>query len=148
MADIALTQDEADSLMHCEKRKVEDTVYNLPDLGGKLAVPLEATDRREEFVLDVYRGRIALQTTWQNRAKQVVVLIRLDVGGPPHRNPDGEEIPCPHLHIYREGFGTKWARPVPADLFRSIDDASQTLDDFLRFCNVVDPPIFNRTFFT
>jgi hypothetical protein len=37
----------------------------------------------------------------------MVVLVRLDLGGAPHRNPFDEEIGVPHLHLYREGFGDK-----------------------------------------
>ena len=49
------------------------------------------------------------QATYPNRARQTVVLKRLDLDGPTHTNPDGEELPCPHVHVYRDGFGTKWA---------------------------------------
>jgi hypothetical protein len=61
-----------------------------------------------------------IKGTYQNRARYVVVLVRLDFGGKPHRNPDGEEIASPHLHIYREGVGDKWAYPVTADRFANI----------------------------
>jgi len=50
--------------------------------------------------------------TYQNRGRAVVVLLRLDLKGSPLRNPNDEVIPCPHLHIYREGFGDKWAYPL------------------------------------
>lgn len=77
-----------------------------------------------------------------------MVLVRLDLGGAPHRNPDDEEIPAPHLHVYREGYGHKWAIPVPPDRFRSPDDVWVTLEDFLRFCNVTRPPQIERGLFT
>lgn len=48
---------------------------------------------RENFLLDIRRGKIdLLKATNQNRARQTIVLVRLDLGGAPHRNPDGEEI--------------------------------------------------------
>ena len=75
------------------------------------------------------------------------MLVRLDFGGKPHRNPDGEEIASPHLHIYREDFGDKWAHSVPADSFPNTQDAWRTLNDFMRFCNIVEPPVFNRGLF-
>jgi hypothetical protein len=37
--------------------------------------------------------------------------MRLDLDGPPHRNPDDQEIPCPHLHIYRAGYGDSGPSP-------------------------------------
>ena len=111
-------------------------------MGGEfLILPLQSPDRREQFLLDVSRGRIDLRKVkLQNRGRQVVVLVRLDLGGAPHRNPDGEEISTPHLHVYREGYGDKWAMPVPADRFRDLTDVGATFEDFLVYCNVTQPP--------
>lgn len=148
MAEINLTQAEADALIVLEKHRVDDRPWDYPGLGGSISVPLVSADRREEFILDVSRGRIDLaKGTYQNRGRQVVVLVRLDFGGAPHRNPDGEEIGSPHLHLYREGYAAKWASPVPADRFPNLGDAWRTLDDFLRFCNVVEPPVVQRGLF-
>jgi hypothetical protein len=77
----------------------------------------------------------------------VVVLVRLDFGGSPHRNPDGEEIGSPHLHVYREGFGDKWAMPVPLDVFANLHDLARTLDDFMDYCHVVSRPAIERELF-
>ncbi len=149
MSDLNLAQSDADALLALEKHKVDNTVHEYPILGGSLKVPLISRDRREEFLLDVYQNQINLaKGTYQNRARRVVILARLDFGGAPHRNPDDEEIPCPHLHLYREGFGDKWAVPVPPEAFPSIADRWQTLQDFLRYVNVTDPPDFRRSLFT
>jgi hypothetical protein len=149
MNEINLPQSDADALLALEKQKVDDIVHEYPILGGSLRVPLVSRDRREEFVLDVYQNQINLaKGTYQNRARRVVILARLDFGGAPHRNPDDEEISCPHLHLYREGFGDKWAVPVPVGAFPSIADRWQTLHDFLRYVNVSDPPEFRRSLFT
>jgi hypothetical protein len=128
---------------------VDATPWDYPDFGGAISIPLVSADRREQFLLDVRRGRIDLtKGTYQNRGRQVVVLVRLDFGGAPHRNPDGEEVPPPHLHLYRERFGDKWAVAVPGDRFASIGDPWRTLEDFMRFCNIVEPPIIRRGLFT
>lgn len=74
--------------------------------------------------------------------------MRLDLGGAPHRNPDDEEIMSPHLHICREGFGDKWAIAVPDDAFRDLTDIWATLEDFLRFCNITQPPRIEPGLFT
>lgn len=149
MAEINLTQAEADALIALAKHRLDDRPWDYPGLGGSISVPLVSADRREDFVLDVSRGRIDLaKGTYQNRGRQVVVLVRLDFGGAPHRNPDGEEIPSPHLHLYCEGYGDKCARPVPADRFPTLDDAWRTLGDFMRFCNIVEPPNIQRGLFT
>lgn len=149
MADINLTQAEADILMAMEKHRVSDDVSGFPMVGESLTVPLQSFDKKEKFLLDLRRVRIDLKKmTMQNRARQVIVLIRLDLGGPPHRNPDDAEIPAPHLHLYREGYGDKWASPVPNTFFRDIDNFWETLQDFMRFCNITQPPNIQRGLFT
>lgn len=145
MADIELTQIEADALIALPKTRIDDTTWNYPGTGGSLIVPLTSQDKRENFLLDIARGHIELRKgKYQMRGHQIIVLVRLDFGGPPHRNPDGVDIPCPHLHMYREGFGDKWAIPVPVDRFPNLGDLWQTLFDFMGYCNVVDPPDIQR----
>jgi hypothetical protein len=117
--------------------------------GQSLTLPIHSADKREQFLLDLSRARIDLQKVkMQERGRQVVVLVRLDLGGAPHRNPDDEEIAAPHLHLYREGFGDKWAMPVPADRFRNLANVWVTFEDFLRFCNITQPPHVERGLFT
>jgi len=141
IADLEITQSEAEALIAMEKHRASDDRYSSPLGGRSVSIPLQSVDKREQFLLDVSRGRIDLgRGKYQNRARQVVVLVRLDFGGSPHRNPDGEEIGSPHLHIYREGFGDKWAIPLPADRFPRIMNLRSTLDDFMQFCNITLPP--------
>lgn len=149
MADITLTQPEADALIAMEKHRGSEDYSDFPMGGQSLVLPLQSHDRREQFLLDLSRGRIdLLKVKMQNRGRQVVVLVRLDLGGAPHRNPDDEEIPAPHLHVYREGYGDKWAMPVPADRFHDVSDVWATLVDFLRYCNITQPPYIERGLFT
>ncbi len=75
--------------------------------------------------------------------KNEIILARLDLGGPPHRNPDGQEILCPHLHLHREGYGDKWAYPLPVD-FTNPNDAWLILNEFMDYCNIVDKPDIRR----
>jgi hypothetical protein len=115
-----------------EKIRADEVNREYPHLGGALVVPLVSVDRAENFLLDLRRGRIDLaKVTHQNRARQIVILARLDLGGSPHRNPDDSEISCPHLHLYREGFGDRWVFPVPAESFPDLNDLWQTLQDFM-----------------
>ena len=132
-----------------KKIKVDDDVYEYPDLGGSLRIPLTSEDKREEFMVDITRGKIEIaKSTLQNRARQVIILLRLDYRGPLHRNPDGEEIPYPHLHIYREGYSDKWAVPIPTHDFPNIHDHWQTLQDFMKYCNITDKPKITKGLFT
>jgi uncharacterized protein DUF6978 len=149
MADMNLTQAEADALIAMEKHRVNEDRNDFPMGGQSLVLSLQSPDKREHFLLDLSRGRIdLLKVKMQNRARQVVVLVRLDLGGAPHRNPDDEEIPAPHLHVYREGYGDKWAIPVPADRFTPTADLWTTLEEFMRFCNITHPPRIERGLFT
>ena len=132
MADIDITQAEADALIAMEKRCAEDREWLFPAPGDRLAVALTSIDKRENVMLDVTRAQIKLtKATYQNRARQALVLLRLDIDGPPHRNPDGEEIPCPHLHTYREGFGVKWAIPAPIETYPNTLDLLLTFEAFV-----------------
>ena len=141
MADIDLTQTEADRLIAMQKHCSEDREWNFPAPGERLTILLTSIDKREAFILDITRVRIKLtKATFQNRARSVIILLRLDLDGAPHRTPDDEEIPCPHLHIYKEGYGDKWAIPAPADKFPNTGDLFKTLEDFMQHCNIVELP--------
>lgn len=149
MPDLDLTQLDADALIALEKVRVDDRTYDYPDAGGKLTLGLTSRDNREAFILDITRGRIDLaKGTYQNRAKQVIPLVRLDFGGPPHTNPDGEVIQTPHIHVYREGFGDKWAAPLPSDRFANTTDPWELLQSFYAYCSIAEPPNIQRGLFT
>ena len=149
MADTTLTQADADTLIAMEKHRSDEERYDFPVGGVSRVIPLHSPDKREQFLLDLSRGRIDLaKVKMQNRGRQVVVLVRLDLAGAPHRNPDGEEVSCPHLHVYREGYGDKWAFPVPADRFPDITDVWATLGHFMAYCNITQPPHIERGLFT
>ncbi len=141
MADINLTQDEANALIEMEKRRVDDRNWPFPSPGERLSIPLASLDKRENFMLDLTRAQIKLtKATFLNRVRVAIVLMRLDLDGPPHRNPNGEEVPCPHLHIYREGYGDKWAVAAPVDRYTQTTDLLRTFETFMQHCNVTDPP--------
>ena len=127
---LILTQHEADALLALEKHYQGEERFFFPGLGGAIRIPLYSAERREEFSLDITRGRIVLEkNTFQSRARKAVILARLDLGGPSHRNPDGEEIARPlHAAI---------ARPRPAEsrdrsLHRSVAGRRPCFPDALR----------------
>ena len=49
VADINLTQEDADALLAMEKHKVDDIPYEYPSLGGGVRIPLQSLDKRESF---------------------------------------------------------------------------------------------------
>ena len=104
MNDDHISQDLANQLLKMEKVRENDTEYDFPSLGGELRVVLFSVDQKEEFFLDIRRSFINLsRTKYQSRARKNIILLRLDINGGPHRNPDGQEVGSPHVHIYREG---------------------------------------------
>jgi len=149
MAEIDITQQEADALIELPKIPLDDNNWDYPPLGGSISIPLTSKDKKENFMLDVSRGQIdLLRGKYQNRSRQVIVLVRLDFGGSPHRNPDGGEVPCPHIHIYREGFGDKWAYKLSSNDFHNIENLQETILDFMKFCNIVEFPRIQFGLFT
>ncbi len=148
MTEIDLTQAEADSLFAMEKVSADAREWDMPDLGGSVSVPLVSSDKKEHFLLDVSKGRIDLKRQkYQNRAREIIVLARLDLGSP-HRNPDGQEVGVPHMHLYREGYGDKWAFTLPAGVFSNLNDSWQVLTDFMKYCNISKAPNFKRGLFS
>ncbi len=143
MTDHNPTQSEADALLALAKYCLDQRPRDYPPRGIGQTIELFSQDKREVFLLDVERSSINLSKgKYQTRARQIVILARLCFGGPPHRNPDGEDVPRPHIHIYREGFADKWAFQLPVDDFSNQTDLWALLQDFMGYCNIVERPTF------
>jgi len=78
MAGSELTQEEADLLFKMEKYCYDDSPYEFPALGGYLRIPLKSKDSYENFMLDVSRGRIELQTYNTTRITQMSFKREMD----------------------------------------------------------------------
>ena len=74
----------------------------------------------------------------------MVVLVRLDIDGAPHTNPDGQKLEGTHLHIYREGYDDKWAYPLDPIRFPNPSNLCRAFEDFCGYCNVVNVPPFQE----
>jgi len=143
-----LTQSEADALLALEKHYRGEAHFIFPSYGGELRIPLKSTDNREEFSLDIWRSSISLtRNKFQNRARKSIVLVRVDIGGANHRNPDGTEVPCPRIHIYRSGFADKWAEPL-SSVLSNTENQQDILREFMDFCHIVSKPIIQEDLFS
>jgi len=154
-----ITQEDADFFFEMEKFPDEEKEYEFPTSGQKLSIAFNSADKRENFLFDIYRGSIRItKITYQNRVRKAFVLRRLDLDGPTHVNPEtdavpltflqpfnGMEIPTPHLHIYVEGYGEKWA--IPANLLMKFEgkDIYETMIDFFKYCNANQLPKIIKT---
>jgi len=155
-----ITQNEAGHLLQIPKKRINNDRHQFPLGGAAISLPILSTDDREQFLIDINRGSIALKCTYQNRYQKTVVLVRVDLNGPPHTNPDVSEAPLPilrshvgktlpgkHLHLYVEGYMDKWAIPLPESKFTNQNDIFESLNDFFSYCNVVEPPIVQKGLF-
>jgi hypothetical protein len=139
-----LTQIEADDLISTPKRFISSNPISIPP-GEDESHELISHDNREKFLLDVWRGTIRLsKVKLQARAQTIYVLVRLDIDGAPHTNPDGVKIGGTHLHLYREGYGDKWATVVDPKTFQNLSSVKQAFEDFLHFCNITESPAFQE----
>jgi len=140
-----LPRGDADALFATEKHRIDEHCHIFPTSGQGITIPLVSLDGREDFLLDIFRGKIDLgKARYQNRARSVVVLARLCLKGP-HTNPDGGRVSAPHLHLYREGYVDKWATLLPG-AFPNPADLMLTLQEFMRFCNITRPPAIQASF--
>jgi hypothetical protein len=137
-----LTQVEADGLIAMEKRFVQQVPISLLP-GVDETYDLIGEDPHERFQLDLGRGRIRRsKLKFQTRGRKVVVLVRLDVDGSPHTNPDGTRLGETHLHLYRERYEDRWADPLNPAEFTNVSNMGQAFHDFCCYCRITHMPPF------
>jgi hypothetical protein len=136
-----LTQAEADQFMQMVKHFLRpQATISIPP-GTDDSYELAGPNDRERFLLDVWRGTLRLsKLRFQNRVQTVVVLVRLDVDGAPHTNPDGQRLSGTHLHIFKEGSDDKWAYPIDPSQFTLLSDPGTIFQEFCAFCKIESPP--------
>jgi hypothetical protein len=136
-----LTQAEADQLIKVAKHFVRPPASISIPPGLDETFELAGPGDRDKFHLDIWRGTIRLtKLKFQNRVQTVIVLVRLDVDGAPHTNPDGQRLAGTHLHLFREGYDDKWAYPVDATAFTALSDPGTIFQEFCAYCHVESPP--------
>jgi hypothetical protein len=136
-----LTQAEADQFMQMVKHFVRPPATITIPPGADDTYELAGPNDRETFLLDVWRGTLRLsKLKLQNRVRIAVILVRLDVDGAPHTNPDGVGLWGTHLHLFKEGYDDKWAYAVDSKTFTLLSDPGKTLHDFCAFCKIESPP--------
>lgn len=149
---MVILQNELDNLINSLKRILsDDNLINIPDINKK--EQLQSKSQSEFFIIDLNRqGTKVKRFTLQLRAQRFkdLPLLRLDLVGPSHSNPPGdflysdEIIPCPHIHIAKEGFGDRIAYPLnneTADLYltnEQLEDFVQVTKTFLQKCNIIN----------
>lgn len=135
-----LPQKEAERLMKILKKINQPELFQFPKPSGKAFLEIVSENNREEFPTSVHRGEIEpMKASYNMRYKSSdnIILYRLDINCTPHKNPDGEKVPSPHLHIYREGSNADYAIPAPGNLSQA-NDPCEALIDFLEYCKIMN----------
>ncbi len=135
-----MTQAEAQGLIQVLKKILQHGKLYLPCSGSKAQFELCSVfsdkDRFTVFVNRVSTIRKDKYTLLLRYGKDKG-LLRIDIGGPDHTNPDGTIVPCPHIHIQKKDSGARdaWATEIPA-VFGNVEDRIETFKIFLQYCNV------------
>lgn len=109
---MSLTQEECEQLIAVPKHFKKPNQVCLPQRNNSQDYPLDGDDGNE-FLLDYdRRGSIELKHKAQLREGKFRPIVRLEINGPEHINPDGELIGRNHLHVYREGYELRWAHEI------------------------------------
>jgi len=157
--DRGLSPQEVLRLINLEKVCVEDGSRSLHE--SKFTCDMTSTNGREIFQLDFSRGKIDLRYKMQTRHNTIYSLLRLDIGSSTYHDNPRVHIECeeddpfysvhkeyigyhfavgePHMHIFRDGFGDRWAYPIPAE-FENIENLNSTFEAFMKFSNIIKGP--------
>lgn len=135
-----MTQAEAQGLIQILKRLLQPNMITLPMTGSTSTVELCSVFSEKDYFSVIFnrKGRIdPSKYTLMLRYGKDKGLLRIDVGGPPHTNPNGTIVPCPHIHIQQRDTGhwDSWATDIPA-VFGNVADRIETFTTFLQYCNV------------
>lgn len=141
-----LTQDEINELLSILKEvKYEKENFRFPERNESAMLEAYSEYMKKKFLIDIRTGTPRSdprKVTYQERYIKDTILIRLDLYGPPHTNPDGATLSGNHLHIIKEGFDDRYAIEVPKE-FINIDDKIDTLINFLEYCKIKNPVFTN-----
>lgn len=140
-----LTQEEFNYIIALKKEFKEN---NQITLESKWSRDIVAIETRDMFILDYYIGTIALtKFTYNKRYRKTIAILRFDSSGR-HTNPDGQVFDGPHVHIYRENYGDKFAFYV-SEIGINTDaiEKINVLENFLKYCNVINYPEIQQALF-
>jgi hypothetical protein len=140
-----LSQQEADDLLAMKKEREENKIYSFPTGGERLCVPLISCDKKHRFLLDIHSSRVLISKYSFQTRLNIILLLRLDIDGRPHVNPDGTDVGRTHIHRYRAGSGLDWAEPLP-EPFGKTDEVLSLLHFFMDTCTIVNKPKIQKTF--
>ena len=134
-----MDKEKSQELIQVLKRILKAGDFYLPPLGTMDSISLQS----ESSAKDKFKVYINRKNKIVNNKYTLILqypeenLIRIDVNGPDHINPDRSIVPCPHIHLRIKDTGRwdAWAFDLPA-IFGDANDCVTTLKDFLQYCHV------------
>lgn len=147
-----ITDTERDQLFGTPKEFTTDEMLMLGPNPIKWSRELKGLETKGIFNLDYYSGRLELKYSVNHRTRKSLVLLRYcshcfhtnpeDLGGEVFRNE-------PHIHLYREGYGDRYALKV-VDLFphltpQECEDIGIIMREILSKISVQNPPLITGT---
>lgn len=142
---VYLTQKEADDLIQMVKWIEQNELPVIIPLPGKInEYSALCALRKNKFTISLRRGSVASsKVTFQGRTSNNQVLLRIDICGQnkKHMNPDGSIIAGSHIHIYKEGYGERYAEPFNPGT-DSLTDVCKIFFD--KFC-IIDTMVYEQT---
>lgn len=135
-----MTCEEAQGLIQVLKKIMGTDAFSIPKQGSKAAIDLVSVfSNSDKFKVDFNRSSMIRKDkyTLLLRYGKDQGLLRVDIGGANHTNPDGTIVPCPHIHKQTQdtGMWDAWAYSLPV-VFGNVQDRIDTIKQFLEYCNV------------
>ncbi len=131
-----LTQADFDFLMGIEKEFEDKSTIFLGPAPLQWSRKIKTTATHDTFLLDFYRGSFRIQKyTFNHRYRQTFSVFRYDSYGV-HTNPDGQVVDVPHIHLYKEGYGDKFAYPASEFGIEESDPMEEVLRKILVYCKI------------
>ena len=133
-----MTSEQAQELIQVMKKLMLTGTYYFPATGQMNTIPLQSLQSpKDRFTVYVNRkstivpGKYTINLHYPQEG-----LLRIDVKGAVHVNPDLTKVPCPHIHVRTKDTGKwdAWAYDIPA-VFGNTDDHISTVKDFLQYCH-------------
>ncbi len=140
---VKMTTKEAEDLIEMLK-KLATKKFELPFIGYDKEYEIESINNSRFKFCFIINRKVKIhhnKCTYMVRDKNTNLnLLRLDVGNVEHKNPNGEKIRGPHLHIYKEEYNT--TNNIPYAIEFNINDPSLVANciAFLKKFNVIDRP--------
>lgn len=135
-----MTEELAEHLIKMLKKVVDNKDVIIPQLGDKTYVNIEPSkevDCSDKFLIQIFKSKRDLEkcsfSAMYLPTKEQ--LLRIDVGGAPHTNPDGTKISGNHMHIFVDGNEVRYAMEFDTKNKNLV----QIAIEFLKKFNVIDP---------